>query len=161
MEKRINHTASLMTLELINLPRDFLFLKFYDDWNRVISVVGMLFISCSYMFISMGWDYVSEQWPPMGLLVHLPDDIWARNNGANVADRGKLKNSEKSLSQCHCVYHKSHVDWLRHEPGPPQWESSNQLPEAYHGLVGINWIRKEWTLKADIRYIILVSSLLR
>jgi hypothetical protein len=31
MEKGIHHTASLMTLELINMPRDFLFLKFYDD----------------------------------------------------------------------------------------------------------------------------------
>jgi hypothetical protein len=28
----------------------------------------------------------------------------------NEIDRGKPKNSEKNLSQCHCVHHKSHMD---------------------------------------------------
>jgi hypothetical protein len=32
----------------------------------------------------------------------------------NEIDRGKPKYSEKNLSQCHFVYHKSHMDWPRH-----------------------------------------------
>jgi hypothetical protein len=35
----------------------------------------------------------------------------------NDIDRGKPKISEKHLSQCHCVHHKSHMDWPRYEPG--------------------------------------------
>jgi hypothetical protein len=39
----------------------------------------------------------------------------------NDIDRGKPKNSEKNLSQCHFVNHKSHTDWPGREPGPPRW----------------------------------------
>jgi hypothetical protein len=34
----------------------------------------------------------------------------------NDTDMEKPKNSEKNLSQCHFVYHKSHMDCPRHEP---------------------------------------------
>jgi hypothetical protein len=36
----------------------------------------------------------------------------------NDTDRGKLKNSEKNLSQCHVVHHKSHMDCPKYIPGP-------------------------------------------
>jgi hypothetical protein len=36
-------------------------------------------------------------------------------------DRGKPKNSEKNLSQCHV----HHMDWPRRELGPPRWEASD------------------------------------
>jgi hypothetical protein len=40
----------------------------------------------------------------------------------NETDRGKPKYSEKNLSQCHSVHHKSHMDWHGIETGPPQFE---------------------------------------
>jgi hypothetical protein len=46
---------------------------------------------------------------------------------------GKPKNSEKNLSQCHSVHHKSHIDWPGCEPWPPQWEASDEWPEPWRG----------------------------
>jgi hypothetical protein len=38
----------------------------------------------------------------------------------NEIDRGKPKYLERNLSQCHFVYHKSHIDRPGIEPGPPR-----------------------------------------
>jgi hypothetical protein len=43
----------------------------------------------------------------------------------NEIDRGKPKYSEKKLSQCHFVHHKSHMDRPGIEPGPPRLEASD------------------------------------
>jgi hypothetical protein len=43
----------------------------------------------------------------------------------NDIDRGKPKNAEKNLSQCHSVHHKSHMYWPRREPGPPRWQAGD------------------------------------
>jgi hypothetical protein len=43
----------------------------------------------------------------------------------NEIDRGKPKYSEKNLSQCHLVHHKSHMDRPGIEPGPPLGEAGD------------------------------------
>jgi hypothetical protein len=77
------------------------------------------------LFLSMEWDYISELWPPTGLLF-IPQMIYEYGElRLNDIDRRKPKNSEKNLSQCHFVRHKSHMDWPWHEPRCPWWEAGD------------------------------------
>jgi hypothetical protein len=48
------------------------------------------------LFMSMGWDYVSELRPPTGLLF-FPRWYMSMEHWCNDTDRWKLKNSEKNL----------------------------------------------------------------
>jgi hypothetical protein len=43
----------------------------------------------------------------------------------NGIDRGNPKYSEKTLSQCHSVHHKSHMDRPEIEPEPPRLEAGD------------------------------------
>jgi hypothetical protein len=62
------------------------------------------------LFMSVGWNYVSELWPPTGLLFipqvilvsvwRLGEWYWQR----------KTVEVKKNLSQCHFVPYKSHID---------------------------------------------------
>jgi hypothetical protein len=58
----------------------------------------------------------------------------------NDTDRGKQKNSEKTLSKCHVFRHKSHMDWPWQEPGPPRWKAGNCSPKPCHDLFSINCV---------------------
>jgi hypothetical protein len=72
--------------------------------------------------MSKGWDYVSELWPPTGLLF-IPQVI--HENGEpwwNDIDSGKLKHSQKKLCQCHYVHV---MDWPRSKPKPPWWKTKH------------------------------------
>jgi hypothetical protein len=52
--------------------------------------------------------------------VNPPDDMSWRVT-VELYWQGKPKNSEKNLSQCHSVHHKSHMYWTGRKPGPIQW----------------------------------------
>jgi hypothetical protein len=71
-----------------------------------------------FLFMSMGWDDVSELRPQTGLLF-IPQVIYENGEPRwNDIDRVKAKNSDKNMSQCHLVNHKSHMEWLGREIGP-------------------------------------------
>jgi hypothetical protein len=77
------------------------------------------------LYISMGWDYVSEIQPSTSLLF-IPQMIYeyeCRRNGThreNRRTRRKLRTSATSP-----VQHKSHMDLPVGEPGPLQWEAND------------------------------------
>jgi hypothetical protein len=80
------------------------------------------------LFFSWRWGGSSTQaWMPTYIsILRIPQIIWVwRVTVVWYVDRRKPKNSEKNLSQCHFVHHKSHMDWPGCEPGPPRWEAGD------------------------------------
>jgi hypothetical protein len=59
------------------------------------------------VFMSMGWDCVSELRPPMDPLF-ISQMIYEHGALVERYDREKPKSSQKDLSQCHFVHHRSH-----------------------------------------------------
>lgn len=66
-------------------------------------------------------------------LTTLVSYMWVQSTGWNVNARRKPKYSQKNLSWCHFVHHKSSMHWSGIKPGPPQWQASNS-PDPLHGL---------------------------
>jgi hypothetical protein len=58
----------------------------------------------------MGWDYAFELWPSTGLAIILQITYEYGEQWQKDTDRGKPKNLEKNLSQCHYAHHKSHME---------------------------------------------------
>jgi hypothetical protein len=70
--------------------------------------------------MSMVWNYVCELQPPTGLFF-IPQMLYDYGEPRwNVTERGNPKNSERNLSQCYFVRHKSHMDRPGHKPGTPR-----------------------------------------
>jgi hypothetical protein len=68
-----------------------------------------------------GADYISEL-RQQTLLLFIPGWYWMSmgSHGGIILTRGKPKNSEKNLSQCHFVRHESYKDEIEREIAPPR-----------------------------------------
>jgi hypothetical protein len=102
--------------------------------NTIYLYSLVLFICNLYLLISLCCCYCCERErlclygtsAANGPIVHPLDDTWVNTEQRwNDIDRGKPRDSEKNLSQCHFVNHKSHMNCSGREPGPPQWEAGN------------------------------------
>jgi hypothetical protein len=91
----------------------------------------------------------TQAWMPTYVrILRVPPMIWVwRATVEWYIDRGKPKNSERNLSQCHLVHQKSHMDWPGLEPGPPRWEAGDQRPEPKNEML------RKWGLRWRIEFI--------
>jgi hypothetical protein len=93
----------------------------------------------------MRWDYASELLPPMGLMIISQVIYKHREPRSNGIDRGKSKNSEINLSQCHSVYHKSNMEWPGHKPGSSRWVAGRLVTNRLgQGMAYTNVLRAGW-----------------
>jgi hypothetical protein len=91
--------------------------------------------------------YCSSPWWYMGMECH----------DSNDTVRGKPNNSEKNLSQCQFVHHKSRMEWTGREPGSPCWVAgdcplSHDMAFVFH-LLFVFWFRSKITLHASTRHV--------
>jgi hypothetical protein len=121
-------------------PYNYTLFLLFSSFNEPFLIHGLLLL-----FMSMGWDDVTEFHPPTGLLFFLRCymNIEPRRNDTY---KGKLKNSEINLSQC--VHHEVHMDWPGCKSGPLRWEAGDWAPESWHRKQATNVC--EWLLNDNL-----------
>jgi hypothetical protein len=120
------HGAISQKAVIFLTPSMFWFLGKNTGWSAVLTLVVSLRSVNGFFPPKGGVGLV----PKRGCLLYVSilrilQMIWVRERRWNDIDRGKPKNSEKNLSQCHFGQHKSHMDWPGREPGPPRWEAGD------------------------------------
>jgi hypothetical protein len=103
--------------------------KYFVDQTvtwKLIHNKEMLYLGISSrpLIVAVGRKCVSVEVRPLTWL--WPSSRWYMSSTElqwNNTDRKKPKDSEKSLSHCHFLQHKSHINFTGREFGPPQWEA--------------------------------------
>jgi hypothetical protein len=90
--------------------------------------------------VTMGWDHVCVELQPLMGPLSIPQMIHEWIWMVEWYWQGKLKDSEKNLSQCHFSHYRSHMDWPGCKPGPPWWEAIDWLPVLWHSLCPTTYI---------------------
>jgi hypothetical protein len=79
-----------------------------------------------FLFMSMGWEYVSELRPPMGLLFIPPPPMIYEYAGLRWNDIDR-ENWRTRREICSSVILSTNLKWIDQDanPGPPLWEADD------------------------------------
>jgi hypothetical protein len=77
-----------------------------------------------YGAMTLTWDDQNQVWSISGMTLTWDDQRWVWSIDGMTMTAEWPKYSEKILSQCHFVNHKSHMAWPLNVPRSPWWEAS-------------------------------------